>query len=232
MSRELTGAAGTPGALARYPCMSTVPANAALRRFTAALFAACVVSALPAAAQDKPAPAQAQPRSIKDKDVSAVDVVATPVSDLGLRNGKIPPVLEAAVADPYDMAGIRTCAQISTRVGELDMVLGPDRDIPQERAEKLSAGRVAQAAVGSFIPFRGIIREVSGANSHQRKIDDAVEAGTARRSFLKGYGQARGCPYPAREVTPAALAALEAQAARDKAARDKAEAAKKQSRNR
>lgn len=208
--------------------MSTVTATPALRLFTAALLTACMVGALPAAAQDKPA----QPRSIRDKDVNAVDVVATPVSDLGLRNGKIPPVLEAAVADPYDMAGIRTCTQISTRVSELDMVLGPDRDIPQERAEKLSAGRVAQAAVGSFIPFRGIIREVSGANSHQRKVNDAVEAGTARRSFLKGYGQARGCAYPAREVTPAALAALEAQAARDKAAREAADAAKKQSRNR
>ncbi len=208
--------------------MSTVTATPALRLFTAALLTACMVGALPAAAQDKPA----QPRSIRDKDVNAVDVVATPVSDLGLRNGKIPPVLEAAVADPYDMAGIRTCAQISTRVGELDAVLGPDRDIPQDRAEKLSAGRVAQAAVGSFIPFRGIIREVSGANSHQRKVNDAVEAGTARRAFLKGYGQARGCAYPAREVTPAALAALEAQAACDKAARDQADAANKQSRNR
>lgn len=212
--------------------MSTVTATPALRLFTAALFTACMVGALPAAAQDKPA----QPRSIRDKDVNAVDVVATPVSDLGLRNGKIPPVLEAAVADPYDMAGIRTCAQISTRVGELDMVLGPDRDIPQERAAKLSAGRVAQAAVGSFIPFRGIIREVSGANSHQRKVNDAVEAGTARRSFLKGYGQARGCAYPAREVTPAALAALEAQAARDKAEADRAkaqaEADKQRARNR
>ena len=191
----------------------------------------CAICAAPALAKDPPKDEPAAPRSIRDKNVNAVDVVATPVSDLGLRNGKIPPVLEAAVADPYDLAGIRTCAQISVRVSELDTILGPDRDIPQERAEKLSAGRVAQAAVGSFIPFRGIIREVSGANSHQRKVDDAVEAGTARRSFLKGYGQARGCAYPAREVTPAALAALEAQAARDKAARDKADAAKKQARS-
>ena len=212
--------------------MTKNPARPALRLFTAALFAACGIAALPAAAQDKSAP----PRSIKDKSVNAVDVVATPVSDLGLRNGKIPPVLEAAVADPYDMAGIKTCAQISTRVSELDAVLGPDRDIPQDRAEKLSVGRVAQAAVGQFIPFRGIIREVSGANSHQRKVDDAVEAGTARRSFLKGYGQARGCAYPAREVTPAALASLEAQAARDKAeqeaAKAKAEAEKQRAHSR
>ena len=212
--------------------MIVIPSTPALRLLPLALIAACTVAALPAAANDKPAPQ----RSIKDKNVNAVDVVATPVSDLGLRNGKIPPVLEMAVASPYDMAGIRTCAQITTRVSELDAVLGPDRDIPQDRAEKLSAGRVAQAAVGSFIPFRGIIREVSGANSHQRKVDDAVEAGTARRSFLKGYGQARGCPYPAREVTPAALAALEAEAARNQAEADRAkaqaEADKQRARNR
>lgn len=200
----------------------------------AALIAPCALLLAPvtAGAQTAPAPAPAPSRPITDQKVTAVDVVATPVDDLNLRKGKIPPLLEAAIADPYDLDGLKTCAQISAAITQLDSVLGLDRDIPQDRAEKLSVGRVAQSAVGSFIPFRGIIREVSGANSHQRKVNDAVEAGIARRSFLKGYGQARGCAYPAREVTPAALAALEAQAARDKAALDQAKrdkaAAKKQ----
>lgn len=200
----------------------------------AALIAPCALLLAPvtAGAQTAPAPAPAPSRPITDQKVTAVDVVATPVDDLNLRKGKIPPLLEAAIADPYDLDGLKTCAQISAAIVQLDSVLGLDRDIPQDRAEKLSVGRVAQSAVGSFIPFRGIIREVSGANSHQRKVNDAVEAGIARRSFLKGYGQARGCAYPAREVTPAALAALEAQAARDKAALDQAKrdkaAAKKQ----
>lgn len=200
----------------------------------AALIAPCALLLAPVAAgaQTAPAPAPAPARPITDQRVTAVDVVATPVGDLNLRKGKIPALLEAAIADPYDLDGLKTCAQISAAIVQLDSVLGLDRDIPQDRAEKLSVGRVAQSAVGSFIPFRGIIREVSGANSHQRKVNDAVEAGIARRSFLKGYGQARGCDYPAREVTPAALAALEAQAARDKAALDQAKrdkaAAKKQ----
>ena len=200
----------------------------------AALLAPCVLFALPATASGQTTPPEtpAPARPMSDKKVTAVDVIATPAGDLNLRKGKIPALLDAAVDDPYTLAGLRTCAQISVAVSQLDAILGPDRDIPADRAEKLSVGRVAQSAVGSFIPFRGIIREVSGANSHQRKIADAVEAGTARRSFLKGYGQARGCAYPAREITPAALAALEAQAARDKAALDKAKqdkaAAKKQ----
>ena len=200
----------------------------------AALLAPCALLSLPALAQSPP-PASATPapaRPMNDQKVTAVDVLVTPAGDLNLRKGKIPALLDAAVADPYNLSRVKTCAQLSMAITALDAILGPDRDIPADRAEKLSVGRVAQSAVGSFIPFRGIIREVSGANSHQRKIDDAVEAGTARRSFLKGYGQARGCAYPAREITPAALNALEAQAARDKAALDKAKqdkaAAKKQ----
>ena len=206
----------------------------------AALVAPCAFLILPTAASSQttgttapaPAPAPVPARPITDHQVSAVDVVATPAGDLNLRKGKIPPLLDAAVADPYNLGGLRTCAQISVAIVQLDAILGLDRDIPQDRAEKLSVGRVAQSAVGSFIPFRGIIREVSGANSYQRKVDDAIEAGIARRAFLKGYGQARGCAYPAREVTPAALSALEAQAARDKAALEKVKqdkaAAKKQ----
>ena len=202
--------------------------------FRAALLAPCLLIAQPAAASGQTAttPAPVPARAMNDEKVTAVDVLATPAGDLNLRKGKIPALLDAAVADPYNLAGLRTCAQLSAAVTDLDAILGPDRDIPADRAEKLSVGRVAQSAVGSFIPFRGIIREVSGANGHQRKVEDAVEAGTARRSFLKGYGQARGCAYPAREVTPRALAALEAQAARDKAAlekakQDKADAKKK-----
>ena len=194
----------------------------------AALLAPCALLALPAAANGQPPATTAPARPMNDNKVTAVDVLATPAGDLNLRKGKIPALLDAAVADPYSLAGLKTCAQLSVAVNALDAILGPDRDIPADRAEKLSLGRVAQSAVGSFIPFRGIIREVSGANGHQRKVDDAVEAGTARRSFLKGYGQARGCAYPAREVTPKALAALEAQAAREKAALDKAAADKKQ----
>ena len=98
------------------------------------------MAALPARAEDPPspasapapatapapAPAPAPARSIKDQKVTAVDVVATPVSDLGLRKGKIPPVLEAAVADPFDLTGLKTCPQLSVAVNELDTLLGPD----------------------------------------------------------------------------------------------------------
>ena len=84
---------------------------------------------------------------------------------------------------------------------ELYAVLGEDLDLPQADSTGVSTGRVAQWVVGSFIPFRGLIREISGANSQERKIGTAIQAGIARRSFLKGVGQAKGCHYPARAAT-------------------------------
>lgn len=161
-------------------------------------------------------------RPITDRDVSAADVVTTPLSDLNLRKGEIPPLLIAAQARPYDLAGLKRCAQITGAVAELDALLGDDLDLPGEDGNQVTAGRVAKAAVASFIPFRGLIREVSGANAQERRLEQAITAGMARRSFLKGVGQARGCRYPARPAGPATIATLMAQR---EAARAKADAA-------
>ena len=100
-----------------------------------------------------------------------------------------------------------------SEVSALDEVLGPDLDLPEEERARISAGRMAKTVVGSFIPFRGLIREVSGANDHDRRIRAAIQAGLARRGFLKGAGQAKGCAYPARPASPQVIAAV--MAARD-----------------
>ena len=141
---------------------------------------------------------QSADKPVTDQGVSAGDVVRTPFSDLNLRKGEIPELLIRAQADPYGVAGLRKCGQLSAAIADLDAVLGDDIDLPTDGKPKLSAGRVAQAAVGSFIPFRGLIREISGANEQDRRLLLAVQAGFARRAFLKGFGQARGCRYPAR----------------------------------
>lgn len=141
---------------------------------------------------------QSADKPVTDQGVSAGDVVRTPFSDLNLRKGEIPELLIRAQADPYGVAGLRKCGQLTAAIADLDAVLGDDIDLPTDGKPKLSAGRVAQAAVGSFIPFRGLIREISGANEQDRRLLLAVQAGFARRAFLKGFGQARGCRYPAR----------------------------------
>lgn len=165
---------------------------------TAAMAFAMAVS--PALGRDEPE-AEKPKAPVTSKEITAVDVAATPVTDLNLRKDEIPQLLIDAQATPYSVSGLSRCAQIAAKVGEFDAVLGDDIDLPQTEGRRVSGGRVAQWVVGSFIPFRGLIREVSGANGQQLKLQAAIQAGVARRSFLKGVGEAKGCRYPARSAT-------------------------------
>ena len=178
-----------------------------------ALLTCTLLVAMPLAAQDKPAPQDKPDRPITDRDPNAVDVIATPATDLNLRKGEIPPILLAAQQDAYGLGGLRRCSDLAAEVRRLDAVLGEDIDIAQAASHKVRAGTVAQSVVGSFIPFRGLIREVSGANESERKVQFAIYAGSSRRAFLKGVGYQRGCPWPARSATPAMVARIAAEAA-------------------
>lgn len=155
-----------------------------------------------------PAMASEPDKPVNQRDVSAVDVVATPAGDLNLRKDKIPALLTAALDQPYSLTGLGTCRRLAAEIGGLDGVLGDDIDMAQADGRRISPGRVAQSVVGSFIPFRGVIREISGANGHDRKLQTAILAGVARRSFLKGTGQAKGCRYPARAAASAVAASV------------------------
>ena len=161
----------------------------------------------------------AQPdKPVTEREITPADVVTTPANDLNLRRNEIPALLFAAQEKPHDLKDLKRCAALASAVGELDAVLGEDIDLPgDDSRDGPSAGRLAVWAVGSFIPFRGAIREISGANAHQRRMQEAIRAGFARRAFLKGVGEARGCRYPARSAPPAVIAAAAAQAkAQDK----------------
>lgn len=160
-----------------------------------AAWTALLASPGAAAAQEKPE------KPVTQNEPDAVDVVTTPANDLNLRKNEIPALLVAAEQRPYVLLGLSSCRQLAAAIGELDAVLGDDIDVPQAQGRRMSPGRVAQSVVGAFIPFRGVIREISGANSHDRALQAAIVAGVARRSFLKGVGQAKGCRYPARSAT-------------------------------
>lgn len=113
-----------------------------------------------------------------------------------------PEKLLAIQDDPYSLAGLGRCAAIIREVEELNAVLGPDineqvEDSKGKKRER-TAGRVAGSVAGSFIPFGGLIGEVTGANAERRRYAVAVYAGTVRRGFLKGVGLQRGCKAPAR----------------------------------
>jgi hypothetical protein len=153
----------------------------------------------------------AQEKPLADRDPSAMDVAKTPVTDLNIDKQEIPEILLAAQGQPYHLGGLSKCRRLMDEVTALDEVLGPDIDLPEEQRSRISPGRMAKTVVGSFIPFRGLIREVSGANEHDRKVRVAVQAGMVRRAFLKGVGQSKNCGYPARPASAQTIAAFVAE---------------------
>ena len=167
-------------------------------------------------------PAAAQ--TVVDPDnVRATDVMLSPLSDVNVRKKPLPPVLVAALADPYDLKGLKSCAGFTTAINGLDAALGDDIDVAYDKTDQErmgnGAGVIAKSLIGSFIPFRGVLREVSGANAQQRAWDRALYAGSVRRAFLKGMGQSKGCAYPAAPASPQVVAMLAAKREADRAAK-------------
>ena len=129
----------------------------------------------------------------------ATEVAKTPLRDLNIDGRDIPEALKVAVENPYETARLKTCNAIVADIAELDKVLGADYDIAEEgKGDRISEGRIGQSVVGSILPFRGVVREVTGAAGNERLLRAAYTAGMARRAFLKGWGLGRGCAYPAR----------------------------------
>ena len=158
-------------------------------------FGALILGAL---ALDAPAFAQDEQKGLRDREPDVEDVVMTPVDDLNLDRDELPEVLVTAARNPYADLASQDCDAIGAAISELDSVLGPDYDLVADEEDRLSEGKIAKRVVSSFIPFRGFVREVSGAASEKRKLEAAVMAGMTRRGYLKGLGNASGCPYPAR----------------------------------
>lgn len=150
-------------------------------------------AALIASAAVSPAQAQVQP------EVDAREVGMTPLRDLNLDPRDVPPLLTSAAADPYATKGLAQCSAIVTEIAALDDVLGADYDIAEANARRgRDNARIAQSVVGAIIPFRGVLREVTGAADKDRELQAAYTGGMVRRAFLKGWGLGRGCRYPAR----------------------------------
>jgi hypothetical protein len=149
--------------------------------------------------------AAAQPAEAPDKTRATLDrggeIVSQPVKDVGIAKTTIPVVLEKAQDNPYDLTGLKSCARIKAATAELTSVLGPDFVVGNNRKEN-KAGRLAEAGgktiVNTLIPFRGLVREISGAAPAQRRLNAAIDAGYARRGFLRGVALARRCPGSAR----------------------------------
>jgi len=123
------------------------------------------------------------------------DAVSQPFRDLSLIRDVTPEALTRSAAAPYAAETTADCAALSTELAALDLALGPDLDGPQAKGDGF-VGEAADAALHSLfdLPFRGVIRRVSGADQRDKAHARAVLAGMVRRGFLKGLALARGCP--------------------------------------
>ncbi len=161
----------------------------------AVVFAPLPVSAQRATTGEKP----------RTTDKVVTGTVTQPLADVNLKRREIPAELIAIRDNPYALDGVRTCKDIIAEVTRLNSVLGSDLDeiIVNDRPRKRREGviKMAGSVITGLIPFRSLIREVSGANKADVEFNAAIYAGVVRRGFLKGYGQQRRCLPPGRPLT-------------------------------
>lgn len=135
-------------------------------------------------------------KSGKDVETTAGNIVTKPLKDMNVVKEDIPPVLQAAANAPYSLKGLGSCQSYSAEISKLNAELGPDLDKIKPKQGQ-SAGEIAlgevEKAAGKLIPGSGIVRKVSGAEAHERKVKGAIQSGWLRRAFLKGSAQAKGC---------------------------------------
>lgn len=134
------------------------------------------------------------------------EAVAQPLKDLNLVRAPIPVQLRQVMKDPYAKPERVDCAWLEHEVRSLDLALGPDIDIPSEtkslrtEGSEAVAGLAASAvkdAASDLIPFRSLVRRLTGAEKNAAEMRKALHAGDVRRAYLKGLGLERGCAYPA-----------------------------------
>ncbi|MDB2439045.1 hypothetical protein N9W89_10045 [Hellea sp.] len=137
--------------------------------------------------------------NIGDKN-SFGEVMLSPLEDMNLRKQRIPKKL-TDLRSAYARLPVTNCDTILAEIVTFDDILGPDLDSVRFESEEGRAKRIrreaaldiSEAGVRSFVPFRGIVRAASGATRHENNIRRAFRKGMARRGYLRGLYDARGC---------------------------------------
>jgi hypothetical protein len=148
----------------------------------AVLAGACLLSACATARPSVGPPAASNPRRTTGTD------------DLGVAGRGTPALLKLIGLHAYALDADATCQSIAEGIAEIDAVLGPDIDLEAESDQGSMPGRYAMNAVRGAIPYRWVLRLMTGADKRDRAYQAAVLTGVARRAFLKGVRKARSCP--------------------------------------
>ncbi|HET7085225.1 MAG TPA: hypothetical protein VFI23_10675 [Rhizomicrobium sp.] len=125
-------------------------------------------------------------------------VLDRPLGDLNVMQPAVAAALQKAARAPYAPAD-PSCDMIVFEISQLDNALGPDFDTRGASKTKTlpTVSEIEGEAAGSFIPYEGALRFLTGADKRDRKAAEMILAGAVRRAFLKGTGEARGCALAA-----------------------------------
>jgi len=154
----------------------------------------------PAEQSARPAPLQTPDQAGRANVQSAA---SAPLHDLNLTQAEIPPILMTAMQDPYARPSPASCAKIADEVDALTAALGVDLDAPPSGSRTIGqkSGSLVlslmHTAAESLLPYSGFFRTLSGAEKHDRLVLAAILAGSTRRGYLKGLGEAQRCIPPA-----------------------------------
>ena len=128
----------------------------------------------------------------------------SPLYDLNVMRERIPDELRE-IGYVYAFEPTADCRAIEAEVARLDGVLGPD---PAEVTKEgdgtltLETADALEQAIDSFVPFTGVIRYLSGATEHEKRLAAAYLRGEIRRAFLNGARREKGCHVPAPRRKP------------------------------
>jgi len=128
--------------------------------------------------------------------------IESPLRDVNLMKTEIPAVLQDARRAPYAPVAGASCQSLGAEIALLDRALGRDFDAVADAKPSNKDKAVDKAidaggsAASRFIPYRGIVRFVSGAEKHDKLVAESLLAGSIRRGYLKGVGETMGCSYP------------------------------------
>lgn len=122
----------------------------------------------------------------------------TPMRDLNMGQVAISPILLLAMNDVYAVPAAGDCAALAEEINALEHELGDDLDLRPFTGKEHSFGAdVLSSAIKGLMPYRGILRRITGADVRARRVAAAIAAGGIRRGYLKGLGEARDCGSPA-----------------------------------
>ena len=143
------------------------------------------------------------------------DAATGTLEDLNIKKKEIPPLLQALLENPYAPPKPMECQSIRKEMAQLDALLGQSPaykkhgsgimtasldnvEIP-DTDELVDTGKeMAHDGLMGFIrsqteilPFRSIIRAITGADQHAKDVALAYQIGQLRRAYLRGLADNR-----------------------------------------